>query len=157
MLHAQEPAVLHIPQDWETVIQSLGWLHAGANNAYVFFERAGHWLRLTRAGEDWYATVMPELFRVPQAEGREPGCWVPFPDEQRAPAYRGRGAVAKARLAALALWEEHDEPLAELGIRLSRVGVRQFRGSGAGGYVDTKSYVRHELFPAQVVTSIAAE
>lgn len=141
---------LGVPSGWQEELASYGWLFAGSNNTFLFFERPGYWLRIHKfpTREEWTATVMPEDCRVPRPELGDAGYWIPFPDEMLAPAYRGKGARAKAMSAARELWLLHEGYLRALGIELTGVGTKLFRGSGAGGYVAARTFRRSELSEA---------
>lgn len=136
---------LPFPAHWRAALAAHGWLHAGGNRSYVFFERPGHWLRLSRLGEAWVARIDPETHRVPRPELGSAGLGILFPQGMQPPEYRGRGARTRALEAAKALWLEHEPYLAALGVELHAVGVRLFRGSGRGGYVASQAYRRGEL------------
>lgn len=146
-IQSQRKFDLRLPSGWNDALQARGWFRAGANEMYVFFERPGYWLRIFRVYGEWSATVMPAHLRVPRPELGSAGYNLRFPDHMLPPEFRGKGARAKALAAATVLWQEHEGYLAALGIQLTAVGVRQFLGSGSGGYVDSRSYRHRDLFP----------
>lgn len=36
-----------------------GWLFAGANEYYLFWERPGYWLRVSTFEDGWRASILP--------------------------------------------------------------------------------------------------
>ncbi len=135
-----------LPQQTVDSLGRTGWDYASSNEVYDFFERPGYWLRIqrpSRAGGKIFATIVPETYRVPR-----PGSYfVPFADDEMAPAFTGRGAHTKALEAARKIWNAHETVLATLGIELREVGSRRSRPSGGkGSQVDTVRYSRRDLF-----------
>lgn len=153
-LRERRKSDLVIPPEWRVALEAHGWLEAGANDYYVFLERPGYWLRLAKVHDEWYGSIQPEEFRVPRDELGDAGYGMRFPDEMQAPTFSGRGARARALAAAQAIWKEHEAYLAPLGILLTGVGVRQFRGSGSGGYVAPKAYRRLDVYPPEAPISL---
>lgn len=148
-LARNNPDALELPPEWGAALEAHGWLFVGSNQSYLFFERPGYWLRVHTFSDNqgWTATVIPEEMRVPRPTLGNAGYWLPFPLEQRAPDFRGKGAQTRAQAAAKALWLAHEPLLKELGIELVATGARLYHGSGSGGYVAPKAFRRDTLFP----------
>jgi hypothetical protein len=139
-LQAAAPSHLvhKMPVAWFEHLAAARWTYVASNDGCVFWERPGYWLRLSYFFEAWSASVLPESFRV--------GMRGEFPESEHAPVIQGRGAKARALVAALAQWREHESYLSPLGITLDCVGVRQYRSSGGcGSSVGTVCYRRHQL------------
>lgn len=136
---------IEVPPALIKAIEVHGWLYVGANEGLAFFERPGYWLRVYPDSGNWIASVMPETHRVPRPKLGAIGYQLRFPDNMLPPEIRGSGARAKALALAAELWRQHEGYLATLGIRLGSVGVRQYRGSGSGGYVDKKVYLAKDI------------
>lgn len=139
-LAARNKAALKVPEGWMEALADKGWLFAGANEYYLFWERPGYWLRVSTFEDGWRASIIPEDRRVPRPELGVAGVFIPFPEAMRAPEYRGLGAKAKAGAAASAMWEHHEKYLAKLGIKLTQVASKVFKGTGQGGYVSAQSF-----------------